>query len=403
MSRVALLTKEYPPEVYGGAGVHVEYLARHLAGLVDVGVYCFGAPRQDPLVAGAYEPWEALAKDGKGTALRSLSADLRMAGDVAGADLVHSHTWYANFAGYLARVLYEVPHVMTTHSLEPLRPWKAEQLGAGYRLSCWVERTAVESADAVIAVSQSMRDDVLSVYPAVAPERVKVVHNGIDPDEFFPDPATASLERHGLDPGTPYVLFVGRVTRQKGITYLLQAAKTIDAAVPVVLCAGAADTPQIEREVRAQLEELGGVRKGVVWVDEMLPRSELVQLMSHAAVFVCPSIYEPFGLINVEAMACAVPVVATAVGGIPEIVVHGETGFLVPFEPGGDEFGSPKDPEALSRDIAERVNQLLAAPELARQMGAAGRRRALDEFTWDAVAQKTVQIYEQVMRSFRAA
>ena len=403
MSRVALLTREYPPEVYGGAGVHVEYLARHLAALVDVGVYCFGAPRQDPLVAGAYEPWEALAKDGKGTALRALSADLLIAGDVGGADVVHSHTWYANFAGYLARVLYQVPHVMTTHSLEPLRPWKAEQLGAGYRLSCWVERTAVESADAVIAVSKSMRDDVLSVYPAVAPERVKVVHNGIDPDEFFPDPATASLERHGLGPGTPYVLFVGRVTRQKGITYLLQAARTIDPAAQVVFCAGAADTPEIEREVRAQLDELAGVREGVVWVDEMLPRADLVQLMSHAAVFVCPSIYEPFGLINVEAMACAVPVVASAVGGIPEIVVDGETGFLVPFERGGDEFGSPQDPEAFPRDIAERVNQLLDEPERARKMGAAGRRRALDEFTWDAVAQKTVQVYEQVMKSFRSA
>ncbi len=360
-------------------------------------------PRQDPLVAGAYEPWEALAKDGKGTALRALSADLLIAGDVGGADVVHSHTWYANFAGYLARVLYQVPHVMTTHSLEPLRPWKAEQLGAGYRLSCWVERTAVESADAVIAVSKSMRDDVLSVYPAVAPERVKVVHNGIDPDEFFPDPATASLERHGLGPGTPYVLFVGRVTRQKGITYLLQAARTIDPAAQVVFCAGAADTPEIEREVRAQLDELAGVREGVVWVDEMLPRADLVQLMSHAAVFVCPSIYEPFGLINVEAMACAVPVVASAVGGIPEIVVDGETGFLVPFERGGDEFGSPQDPEAFPRDIAERVNQLLDEPERARKMGAAGRRRALDEFTWDAVAQKTVQVYEQVMKSFRSA
>jgi starch synthase len=401
--RVALLTKEYPPEVYGGAGVHVEYLARHLAGLVDVGVYCFGAPRHDALVAAAYEPWEALVKDGKGTALRSLSVDLCMAADVAGADLVHSHTWYANFAGYLARVLYQVPHVMTTHSLEPLRPWKAEQLGAGYRLSCWVERTAVESADAVIAVSRSMRDDVLNVYPAVDPERVKVVHNGIDPEEFFPDPATTSLERHGLGPGTPYVLFVGRVTRQKGITYLLQAAKTIDAAASVVLCAGAADTPEVEREVRTQLDELAGARPGVVWIDEMLPRPELVQLMSHAAVFVCPSIYEPFGLINVEAMACGVPVVASAVGGIPEIVVDGETGFLVPFEASGDDFGNPKGPDAFARDIAERVNQLLAEPELARRMGAAGRRRALEEFTWSAVAIKTVDVYEQVIRSFSVA
>ncbi len=400
MSRVALLTREYPPEVYGGAGVHVEYLARHLRHLVDVAVYCFGAPRQDALVAAAYEPWPALAEDGTGTALRSLSVDLRMAGDVVGADLVHSHTWYTNFAGYLARVLYQVPHIMTSHSLEPLRPWKAEQLGAGYRVSSWVERTAIESADAVIAVSQSMRDDVLSVYPAVDPERVMVVHNGIDPDEFFPDPATAGLERHGLGPWTPYVLFVGRVTRQKGINYLLEAAKTIDAAAQVVLCAGAADTPEIEREVRSQLDELAGARKGVVWIEEMLPRPELVQLMSHAAVFVCPSIYEPFGLINVEAMACGVPVVASAVGGIPEIVEDGETGFLVPLEPSGDDFGSPKDPEAFARGIAERVNELLSAPDMARRFGAAGRRRALAEFTWTAVAQKTVKVYEQVMNSF---
>ena len=402
MSRVALLTREYPPAVYGGAGVHVEYLARQLADLVDIGVYCFGAPRDDALVAGAYEPWEALAKDGKGSALRALSADLCMADDVSAADLVHSHTWYANFAGYLARVLYRIPHVMTSHSLEPLRPWKAEQLGAGYRLSSWAERTAIEDADAVIAVSRSMRDDVLTVYPGVDPRRVSVVHNGIDPDEFFPDPATEGLERQGLDPGTPYVLFVGRVTRQKGITYLLQAAKSIDPAAQVVLCAGAADTLDYEREVRAQLDELGGSRKGVVWIDEMLPRPELVQLMSHAAVFVCPSIYEPFGLINVEAMASGVPVVASAVGGIPEIVEDGETGFLVPFEPSGDALGSPKDPDSFAAGISERVNELLAAPAEAARLGAAGRRRALAEFTWSAVAKKTVEVYEQAMGSFRA-
>jgi starch synthase len=284
-----------------------------------------------------------------------------------------------------------------------MRPWKAEQLGAGYHLSSWVERTAIESADAVIAVSQSMRADILRVYPAVSPEKVKVVHNGIDTNEFFPDPGTAGLERQGLDPGTPYVLFVGRVTRQKGIAYLLRAAKAIDVSAQVVLCAGAPDTPEIEAEVRAQLDELVGVRKGVLWVEEMLPRPELVQLMSHAAVFVCPSIYEPFGLINVEAMACGVPVVASAVGGIPEVVEDGGTGFLVPIEPSGDEFGSPKDPDAFAAGIAERVNRLLASPAMAERFGAAGRRRALDEFTWAAVAKKTVEVYEQVIGSFQVA
>jgi alpha-maltose-1-phosphate synthase len=396
LTRVALLTKEYPPEIYGGAGVHVENLSRELAKLLDVGVYCFGAPREDPLVAGAYEPWDALAKDGKGTALRALSADLCMAFDVASADVAHSHTWYANFAGYLAHVLYDVPHVMTSHSLEPLRPWKAEQLGAGYRLSSWVERTAIESADAVIAVSRAMRDDVLRVYPAVDAAKVKVVHNGIDTDEFFPDPATDALETQDIDPDVPYVLFVGRVTRQKGITYLLEAAKVFDPAAQVVFCVGAPDTPEIEREVRGQVSELAEQRKGIFWLEEMVPRPALVQIISHASVFVCPSIYEPFGLINVEAMACAVPVVASAVGGVPEIVVDGETGFLVPFVPSGDAFGTPAEPEAFSAAIAERVNLLLSSPELARAFGAAGRERALAQFTWKAVARQTVEVYDQV-------
>jgi alpha-maltose-1-phosphate synthase len=396
LTRVALLTKEYPPEIYGGAGVHVEHLSRELAKLLDVGVYCFGAPRDDPLVAGAYEPWDALAKDGKGTALRALSADLCMAFDVAAADLVHSHTWYANFAGYLAHVLYDVPHVMTSHSLEPLRPWKAEQLGAGYRLSSWVERTAVESADAVIAVSRAMRDDVLRVYPAVDPAKVNVVYNGIDTDEFFPDPGTAGPESQDIDPHVPYVLFVGRVTRQKGITYLLEAARFFDPGAQVVFCVGAPDTPEIEREVRAQVSALAESRKGVFWVEEMVARPALVQIISHASVFVCPSIYEPFGLINVEAMACAVPVVASAVGGVPEIVVDGETGFLVPFVPSGDAFGTPAEPEAFSAAIAERVNQLLSTPTLGRAFGAAGRERVLAQFTWKAVARHTVDVYDQV-------
>lgn len=399
MTRVALLTREYPPEIYGGAGVHVEYLSRELAKLVDVGVYCFGRPRRDPLVAGTYEPWDVLAKDGTGAALRALSVDLCMAADVEGADLVHSHTWYANFAGYLAQVLYGLPHVVTSHSLEPLRPWKAEQLGAGYRLSSWVERTAIEHADAVIAVSRAMAEDVLRVYPSVNPTNVKVVHNGIDATEFFPDPGTAGPERRGIDLSVPYVLFVGRITRQKGITYLLEAAKSFDPGAQVVFCVAAPDTPEIEREVRAQVEELAASRKGVFWVEEMLPRPQLVQLMSHAAVFVCPSIYEPFGLINVEAMSCGVPVVASAVGGVPEIVVDGGTGFLVPYQPSGDAFGSPAHPDKFVAAIAERVNRLLAAPDMAKAMGAAGRQRALAEFTWSAVATKTMDVYEEVLAS----
>ena len=391
--RVALLTREYPPDIYGGAGVHVEYLARELAKLVEVGVYCFGGPRDDPLVAGAFRTWDALGTDGKGAALGYLSADLCMAEAVAGADVVHSHTWYANFAGYLANVLYGAPHVATCHSLEPLRPWKSEQLGPGYNLSSWVERTALEAADAVIAVSGAMAEDVLRVYPGVDPGRVQVIYNGIDTDEFFPDPASDALARHGIDQTLPYVLFVGRVTRQKGITYLLEAAQHFDPGAQLVLCAGAPDTPEIGAEVRARVDALQASRPGVFWLEEMLPRHELVQIMSHAAVFVCPSVYEPFGLINIEAMSCGVPVVASAVGGIPEIVVEGATGYLVPLRPSGDAFGTPSDPAAFAGDIAERVNELLRSPAARDRMGAAGRQRALDEFTWSAVAARTADVY----------
>lgn len=397
MTRVALLTREYPPDIYGGAGVHVEHLARQLSSLVDLSVYCFGAKREDPLVAGAFEPWAELPRAGKGGALRAISADLLMANAVEGTELVHSHTWYANFAGHLAKVLYGVPHVMTAHSLEPLRPWKAEQLGPGYRLSGWVERQAAASADAIIAVSQAMADDVLRAYPEVAPQRVHVVHNGIDPSEFFPDPRTDGPRLRGIDPDRPYVLFVGRVTRQKGLSHLLEAAALFDPEAQLVLCAGAPDTPEIEAEVRAEVDELSAQRPGVFWAQEMLPRAEIVQVMSHARVFVCPSIYEPFGLINIEAMACGVPVVATAVGGIPEIIRDGVTGYLVPFTPSGDAFGTPADPGALARDLAERVNDLLAAPERAKEMGAAGRQRVLDHFTWGAIATKTVAVYRQAL------
>jgi starch synthase len=397
LSRVALLTREFPPEVYGGAGVHVEHLSRELAKLVDIGVYCFGAPRQSPLVAGAYRPWEALGGDGKGSALGVLSVDLCMAEAVAGAGLVHSHTWYANFAGRLAQVLYCVPHVMTTHSLEPLRPWKVEQLGAGYHLSCWAEREAAAHAEAVIAVSEAMARDVRRVYPEVGPGRVKVVHNGIDTDEFFPDPSTEALARYGVSLDKPYVLFVGRVTRQKGIDHLLRAARSFEPGLQLVLCAGAPDTKELEAEVRRDVERLAAERGGVIWVRDMVPRKDVVQLMSHAAVFVCPSLYEPFGLINLEAMACEVPVVASAVGGIPEIVLDGATGLLVPFEPSGDPSGAPADPAAFAAAIAAAVNDLVGSPEKARRFGKAGRQRALAEFTWASVAAKTVAVYEEVL------
>ena len=394
--KVALLTREYPPEVYGGAGVHVEYLSRALASRVELGVRCFGAPRDSDLVAGTYQPWDALPTDRQGAALRVMSVGLRMAADLEGVDLVHSHTWYANLPGHLAKLLYRVPHVMTAHSLEPLRPWKAEQLGAGYALSMFCERTAIESADAVIAVSGAMRDDVVRAYPDVDPARVHVIHNGIDAEEYHPDPGTDVLERLGVDPDVPSVMFVGRITRQKGITHLLDAAELFDPA-QLILCAGAPDTPEIGEEMRRRVEALRRRRPGVFWIEEMLARREVVQLLSHASVFVCPSVYEPFGLINVEAMACGVPVVASAVGGIPEIVVDGTTGALVAFEAGDDAIGSPRDPAGFARAFADRVNTLLADPALAARLGAAGRRRVLDEFQWDAIADATVGLYASLV------
>jgi len=394
--KVALLTREYPPEVYGGAGVHVEYLSRALASRVELGVRCFGAPRDSDLVAGTYQPWDALPADRQGAALRVMSVGLRMAADLEGVDLVHSHTWYANLPGHLAKLLYRVPHVMTAHSLEPLRPWKAEQLGAGYALSMFCERTAIESADAVIAVSGAMRDDVVRAYPDVDPARVHVIHNGIDAEEYHPDPGTDVLERLGVDPDVPSVMFVGRITRQKGITHLLDAAELFDPA-QLILCAGAPDTPEIGEEMRRRVEALRRRRPGVFWIEEMLARREVVQLLSHASVFVCPSVYEPFGLINVEAMACGVPVVASAVGGIPEIVVDGTTGALVAFEAGDDAIGSPRDPAGFARAFADRVNTLLADPALAARLGAAGRRRVLDEFQWDAIADATVGLYASLV------
>jgi alpha-maltose-1-phosphate synthase len=377
----------------------VEHLAHALAEHADVAVHCFGAPRSDGLVAAAYRPWEALAgKAPHMAALQTFAVDLAMVAGVEGVDLVHTHTWYANLAGHLAALTHGIPHVMTSHSLEPLRPWKAEQLGGGYQLSLWAERTAAEAADAIIAVSAGMRDDILRSYPSVRDERVHVIHNGVDPDVYRPDPGTDVLERIGIDAAAPTVVFVGRITRQKGLPHLLDAAERLTPGTQLVLCAGAPDTEEIGREVAAHVDALqAAARLRVVWIPEMLPRPDVVQILSHATVFVCPSIYEPFGLVNVEAMACGTPVVASAVGGIPEIVVEGETGHLVAFEPGDDPFGSPADPARFAADLAERINALLSDPDRAAQLGRAARARVEAEFAWPAIARQTLALYETLL------
>ena len=396
--RVALLTREYPPEVYGGAGVHVEYLSEHLAPLVDLDVFCFGRQRESPLVKAAFEPWDEIGSARPhDAALKTLSVDLRMAAAVEGADVVHTHTWYANFAGHLARLLYDIPHVATTHSLEPHRPWKAEQLGGGYAVSSFCERTALEAADAVIAVSGAMKDDVLGTYPAIDPGRVAVIHNGVDTEEFCPTPATDLLPALGIDPGRPYVTFVGRITRQKGIDLLLRATERFDPDIQLVLLPSAPDTPEVGEEMRARAAALAERRPGVLWLEQVLPRRQLVQVLSHSAVALCPSVYEPFGLVNVEAMACATAVVATDVGGIPEIVVDGETGVLVHMEVGPD--GQAADPDGFVAAFAEGVNRVVADPATAERMGALGRKRAVEEFSWPSVAQRTVELYESLTRS----
>jgi starch synthase len=392
--RVGILTREYPPEVYGGAGVHVEYLTRELAHHVDVAVHCFGAPRESPLVAGTYRPWGALSD----VALQTMSVDLAMAQRLGDTDVVHSHTWYANLAGHLAKLLWGIPHVCTTHSLEPLRPWKAEQLGGGYALSCFCEKTALEAADALIAVSQEMRRDVLACYPAIDPARVTVIHNGIDPDEYRPDMGTELLERRGIDPSRPSVVFVGRITRQKGIVHLLEAAPEIDSSAQLVIIAGAADTEELAAEVRALHARAQERRGNIIWVEEMLPRADVIQVLSHATVFVCPSIYEPFGLVNLEAMACGAAVVASAVGGIPEIVVDGETGYLVPCDIRSDD----PDTAAARRfasDLAQRINALLAERDRAAAFGRAGRQRVVEHFSWESVAARTAELYSRLLPS----
>ncbi len=379
---VALLTREYPPEVYGGAGVHVEYLARELASLVDLTVHCQGADRPGAV---AHRAWDHLA--GANPALQTISTDLSMTAAVPPADLVHSHTWYANLAGHLTALLYGIPHVMTVHSLEPLRPWKAEQLGGGYALSSWCERTAVEAAAAVIAVSDGMREDVLAAYPAVPAQRVRVIRNGIDTTEYSADPATDVLERYGVDPARPSVVFIGRVTRQKGLPVLLRAAADLDRAAQLVICAGQADTPELESEVSELARELPAGRAGVVWLSGMLAKREVIQLLSHATVFACPSLYEPLGIVNLEAMACGTAVVGSRVGGIPEVVADGETGLLVP----------PGDPAAL----AAALNALVADPRWAAEMGRLGRARAEAEFGWSGIAAQTVALYAELTGASR--
>ena len=381
------MTREYPPEVYGGAGVHVTELVAQLRRLCEVDVHCMGAPRPGVTVAA---PDPALA--GANAALATLSADLTMVNTASAASVVHSHTWYTGMAGHLAALLYDVPHVLTAHSLEPRRPWKAEQLGGGYRISSWVEKTAVEAAAAVIAVSSGMRADVLATYPALDPARVHVVRNGIDTDVWRPVARgtgdTSVLNALGVDPDRPIVAFVGRITRQKGVAHLVAAAHHFAPEVQLVMCAGAPDTPEIAEEVTSAVHRLCAVRSGVYWVREMLPTHDICEILSAAAVFVCPSVYEPLGIVNLEAMACATAVVASDVGGIPEVVDDQRTGVLVHY--------TAEDAVSFERNLAEAVNALVGDPDRARRYGQAGRQRCIDEFSWAQIAQETLQIYRQV-------
>jgi alpha-maltose-1-phosphate synthase len=384
--RVGILTREYPPEVYGGAGVHVEFLSRELRRLVDVEVHCFGSGRSEPGVF-AYIPPAGLT--GANPALRTIGVDLEIADAVADLDVLHSHTWYANLAGVLGATLHGLPHVLTAHSLEPQRPWKAEQLGGGYGVSSWVERQAYETASAIIAVSYGMRADVIAAYPFVDPARVHVIHNGIDTTLYAPSTASDVLDRYDIDRSRPVALFVGRITRQKGLSHLLAAAPQIDPSVQLVLCAGAPDTAEIAAETASAVAALSSRRSGVVWVRDMLPRTDLVQLLTDATVFVCPSVYEPLGIVNLEAMACETAVVASAVGGIPEVVADGVTGLLVPC--------LAVEPAEFQAGLAAAVNELALNPERAAAMGLAGRERAVREFGWDTIAHRTVELYESVL------
>ena len=396
--RIDIVTKEFPPEIYGGAGVHVAELSRVLAQHVDLQVRAFGAPRE-PEYHGATVTSYAVPEDlaGANAAVQTLGVDLRIVPDIAGADLVHSHTWYANMAGHVASLLHGIPHVLSAHSLEPLRPWKAEQLGGGYALSSWVEKTAYEAAAAIIAVSEGMRQDILRSYPEVDPAKVKVVHNGIDVSLWNRDEGDDVVRALGIDPARPSVVFVGRNTRQKGVPYLLRAAAKLPADVQLVLCLGAADTPELAAETARLIEELQTQRGGVILVERMLPRNELIQVLSHATAFACPSIYEPLGIVNLEAMACGAAVVASATGGIPEVVQHGETGLLVQLEQVTDGTGTPLDPEKFVTEFAAALTEVVSDPARARAMGEAGRRRAEEHFSWESITETTLEVYRSVL------
>ena len=388
--RIGILTREYPPFVYGGAGVHVDFLVRELKRLTDVRVYCTGDERPDA----ATFPEEVPGQPDANAALRVIAADIAMTAALADREVLHSHTWYANLAGHLGKLLYGVPHVISAHSLEPLRPWKAEQLGGGYRLSSWVEKTAYEAADAIVAVSNGMRRDILEAYPEVDPDKVHTIYNGIDTELYQPDLATDVLESIGVDLSKPYITFVGRITRQKGVPHLLNAAKQIDPGTQIVLLAGAADTPELKAETDTLLAELEQQRDGVFLVSEMLPRPQVAQVLTHARVFVCPSVYEPLGIVNLEAMACETAVVASDVGGIPEVVVNGETGLIVHYD---------KDrPAEFEAGLAAAINQLVGDEQLCDDFGRAGRARAVGDFGWDRIAEQVRDLYEAVRRTSAA-
>jgi starch synthase len=400
--RVGLFTREYPPHVYGGAGVHVEYLSRELARKVSVEVRCWGQQYSDQgnLHVRGQEPWSEITQGTqekfKG-ALEALSLNLTQIKALSGIDIAHTHTWYVSMAGFLAKKLYEIPFVLTTHSLEPLRAWKAEQLGSGYAMSSWMERTAILDADAVIAVSSGTKEDILRAYP-VAPERIHVIYNGIDLEQYQRTDETSALTAHGVDLAVPYVLFVGRITRQKGVTHLVDAVRYLPAGTQVVLCAGAPDTPEIAAELQRKVEEARSFNPRLIWIDKMVSKAETIQFYSHAAVFCCPSVYEPFGIINLEAMACKAAVVASAVGGIKEVVVDGETGYLVPFDQ--DPVTSfPVDPDRFARDLGAKLSDLLGDPAKRRRFGEAGRKRAEEKFSWSRIGDQTIDLYQSLIEA----